>query len=65
MKTIWARIGMSLEVTDEEYEYLKNHPGECEGDVSETDDDNNLFKRFVKDGYIDGDCYIPDEIWED
>jgi hypothetical protein len=56
-KTIWARIGMSLKVSDYEYWKLKERI-EKEGCI-EMDQDNELLKRFLKDGYADGESYIP------
>ena len=62
MKRIWARIGMSLMVPDEEYEKLKKRT-ERNGDY-EFDGSNKLAKRFVKDGKPDGECYIPEDIFD-
>lgn len=55
-KTIWARISMSLEVSDEEYEKLKKD----NNDDIEFDSDSELAERFLKDGWLDGVSYIPD-----
>ena len=57
MKTIWARIGMALEVPDEEFEEIKNnmHRG-----FYDFNSESELGKRFIKDGYLDGDSYIPE-----
>lgn len=57
MKTIWARIGMELEVTDEEYEYIK---AKADNDDYEFDEDDDLAKRFVSDGKLSGESYIPE-----
>lgn len=57
MKTIWARIGMELEVTDEEYESIK---AKADNDDYEFDEDDELAKRFVSDGKLSGESYIPD-----
>lgn len=57
MKTIWARIGMELEVSDEEYENIK---AIADGDDYNFDGDDELAKRFVLNGKASGDSYIPD-----
>lgn len=72
MKKIWARIGISLEVTDEEYEGLKRQASdyipdggdELERTYHDLDLDAEMSKRFIKDGWQDGDSYIPECIFE-
>lgn len=60
MKRVFARIGMYLTVTDEEFERLKEEYYH-ETDLSEKD-----CERFVKDGAIaDTDSYIPDCVFEE
>ena len=62
MKTIWARIGMELEVTDEEYEAIK---AKADHDDYEMEEDDELTRRFVSDGKLSGESYIPDCcLWE-
>lgn len=61
MKTLWARIGVSLDVTDAEYEMLRS--------VYKTDYDVELntewAERFFNDGFLDGDGYIPGTVFDD
>lgn len=67
MKTIWARIGMSVEITDEEFEKLKNtahdpnskaYGYDLYGDLDVTE---WLLEKFQKSGKINGDSYIPQD----
>lgn len=54
MKRLWARIGMSIPCTDEEYEELKL--------LMETDTDKAqdlLWKMVYKTSYYDGESYLP------
>ena len=67
MKKLFARIGIVLEVSDEEARRILEEAGvnpaggNCEYDISE-----EFARRFVKFGKIDGDSYIPaDEIKEE
>ena len=64
MKRIWARVGMSLDISDEEYEELKKQRDES-GDLTILECDSDLNLRFVKDGYPDGETYIPSVVFED
>lgn len=64
MKRIWARVGMSLDISDEEYEELKKQRDES-GDLTILECDSDLNLRFVKDGYPDGETYIPSCVFED
>lgn len=68
MKTIWARVGMSVEVTDKQYEELRQLALNEEYDEEyEVYDDLELpdwlLVKFEKKGKIDGDCYIPGDCW--
>lgn len=59
MKKVWARIGMSVEVTDEEYKEIKKNFG-CEDELSD-----EVVAMFISRGKPDGDSYIPDSFWWD
>ena len=65
MKRLWARISMELEVSDEEYEKLKKQSMCGQFDVSLEHDNAELAERFLKDGTIANDSYIPYCIFED
>ena len=54
MKRLWARIGMSIPCTDEEYEELKLL---METDVDKAQD--LLWKMVYKTSYYDGESYLP------
>ena len=55
MKRLWARIGMSVDVTDEEYDVIKTlMDGGLKDEVKEI-----LSKLFRDRGYLDGDSYMP------
>lgn len=56
MKTLWARITMELDVTDEEYKALKER-ADRHGDVDLTDEEA---QRFIDKGRVSNDSYIPD-----
>lgn len=56
MKTLWARITMELDVTDEEYKALKER-ADRHGDVDLTDEEA---QRFIDKGRLSNDSYIPD-----
>lgn len=63
MKKIFARIGMVLEVSDEEYEQvLKEADVNPAGGNNEFDINKSFAARFVKDGVLDEDSYIPEDI---
>lgn len=53
-KRLWARIGMSCEVSDIEYEQLQYLMKEKPLDAAIM-----LHELFNKKGEIDGDCYLP------
>lgn len=55
MKKLWARIGMSVDITDEEYEVIKTL---MDGGIEE-EARKILFQLFVDRGYINGDSYMP------
>ena len=68
MKSIWARIGVKLNVTAEEYEVLKKKASYVGsdgitrfGELTLNDDEIN---RFFHLGVPDGDSYIPQEVFE-
>lgn len=52
MKTVWARIGMNLELTDDEYAEL----------IKYSDGSSELMNRLAREGriYPCGDSYTPD-----
>lgn len=59
MKTIWARISMALEVTDKEYERFKDDRFAYERNIPD-----ELAERFLKEGELSGDSYIPESIYD-
>lgn len=52
-KKLWARIGMSCEVSDTEYEKLKTLMKEKPGDAA-----SMLYELFIEKGERDGDSYL-------
>lgn len=56
---IWARIGITLDVSEEYYEELKERANG--GDCELTEDEGAIWCQM---GVVDGDCYIPDEEFE-
>lgn len=65
MKKLWARVGMELEVTDEEYESIQE---KAMGEDYCFDEDSELAKRFISDGKLSGESYVPDDCldeWKD
>ena len=56
MKKIWARIGVSMYVTDSEYEKLKARRGDIELSPQQA-------KTFLELGKIEGDSYIPETVF--
>ena len=64
MKTIWARVGMSVEVTDEQYEEVRKLALNDKGFYEDLEDFPDwLDEKFEKEGKIDGDYYIPETYW--
>lgn len=71
METVWVRVGMSVPVSKEEYEELKKKAKNKEytesygydvyGDLDELPD--WFYERIKEKGEIDGDTYIPNDIW--
>ena len=62
MKKVFARIGMTLEVTDEEYKEILEEAGvNPAGGNNEFDINAKFAAEFVKKGVIDGDSYIPED----
>lgn len=60
MKKIWMKVGMDVEMTDEEYAELM--------DASQNEDYRkleSLFKRIIKKGVPSGESYIlgKDDVW--
>lgn len=64
MKTIWARVGMSLTISDGEYEMLKQKRDQ-NGDVVILECDSDLNLRFFIYGEPDGETYIPSAVFEE
>lgn len=58
MKKLWARISIEMYVTDEEYEEVKE---KVRKDDRISDD---LAKRFIKEGTLSEDSYIPENIFD-
>lgn len=66
MKKVFARIGMVLEISDDEAKRLLEETGEREGRNLEYDISDELAMRFVREGKLHADSYIPaDSIWEE
>ena len=62
MKRVFARIGMYLEITDEENAQLLKEAGvnPNNGESNEFDINSDFAKRFIKDGTLaENDSYIP------
>ena len=73
MKRIWARVGITVEVTDEQYEELRqmalneslsqSHGYPVYDDLDEFPD--WLSWKIAKEGIIDGDSYVPSDCWDE
>lgn len=71
MKEIWVRVGMTVKVTEEQYEELReaaldeesseDYGYEVYGDLEDFPD--WFYKKIEEDGVIDGDSYIPSDCW--
>ncbi len=62
MKKIFARIGMILEVSDEEYKEILEEAGvNPAGGNYEFDINEEFAAQFVKNGVLDKDSYIPED----
>lgn len=59
MKKIWARISMTVEVTDEEYEKLRSAAEYTPGSYDDLDVPDWLLKKYAAEGKVDEDSYIP------
>lgn len=57
---LWARIGITVLVTEEEYNNFKKQT--MVDDKVLTDEQAEW---FVKNGYADGESYIPEEVFKD
>ena len=55
MKTLWARVGMSVDITEEEHTQIKQLI-ECGRD---DEAGKILTELFVNRGYFSGDSYMP------
>ena len=55
MKRLWARIGMSVDVTDDEYDEIKN----LMEDGFEYEAKEMVSELFRIRGYCNGDSYMP------
>lgn len=58
MKRIWARIGFMVEVTDSEWEALREKYGK-EQEIKAED-----AEKIVMRGDISGDSYIPQDVFD-
>ena len=60
MKRIWARVGMSFEVDDEEYENFIN---DCRGNATQKQNAETTFCNWVQNGIgkLDGESYFPEQ----
>ena len=59
MKRMWARVGMSFEISDEEYEeFITN----CRGDSTQRMNAEQMFINWVNNGIgkLDGESYFPE-----
>lgn len=73
MKTVWIRVGTNVEVTDEQYEEIKQkainkeysaaYGGDRYDDLDGKEFPDWLWNKIKNDGRIDGDTYIPDTEW--
>jgi len=70
-RIIWARIGMSVMITDEQYEALKAEAYSEEASKAygydlydDLDVPRWLLKKFKEEGRINGDSYIPQDEFE-
>ncbi len=71
MKEVWVRVGMTVKVTEEEYEELRKaaldekaseeYGYEIYGDLEDFPD--WFDEKIEEDGVIDGDLYIPGDCW--
>lgn len=59
MKRMWARVGMSFEISDEEYE---NFIANCRGDYAQRMKADKTFVEWVQNGIgkLDGESYFPE-----
>ena len=60
MKKMWARVGMSFELFDEEYEeFISN----CRGDSTQRAKAEQMFIDWIQDGTakFDGESYFPEQ----
>ena len=60
MKILWARVGMSFEISDEEYEkFISN----CRGDNVQRANAEKTFVKWVENGKgkLDGESYFPEQ----
>lgn len=70
MKTLWARVGMSVKVTDAQYEMFRKRAIDTEYteahgyDIYDDYWDDELESLFRTKGVFDGDSYVPMVIWE-
>ncbi len=60
MKKIWARIGMTAEVSDEEYERIKKLTN-SKFDNEFIEGQRLMSKVFRERGRMDGNSYMPDK----
>ena len=65
MKTLWARISMELEVSDEEFEKLREQSRDERGRFYDVELDTDLAQRFLNDGELSLDSYIPGDLFEE
>lgn len=59
---IFARISMSMEVSESEYKELEKR---SENGTLDVDLSDELAEKFIKDGYLDGDSYIPASFFDE
>lgn len=65
MKRLWARISMEMNVSDEEFERLKEQSMNGTFDLALEFDNAELANRFLESGVLSNDSYIPACIFED
>lgn len=70
MKKIWLRVGMTVEVSEEQYNELENMSLDFCGNYRDVDAPDWLIDLVEDKGKCDGDCYIPLDVfaendWED
>ena len=59
---IWARVGMSCWIPEKEYKKLLKR---SKDEYIEFNDEDKEVQYILKYGWVDGETYIPEEVFED